>query len=190
VVTTEELSRRMLNKTRLLTRTTLAVISPARPESAKTASSPRDAPCPKQGRSELSLSGVAGMIPTARNVLTRPPTGRYFSPALPSDCFAIDFPGRAICLGEGLLVFPISPSEEQPDCPSLRASDEHRFIVRVLRAQRMVWLLPSCSSQAERCASTGIVSATHLLFQHLAIPSSQNQSALRRLLPSTCQEFP
>ena len=28
--------------------------SPARPESAKTASSPRDAPCPKQGRSELS----------------------------------------------------------------------------------------------------------------------------------------
>jgi hypothetical protein len=29
-----------------------AVISPARPESAKTASSPWDAPCPKQGRSE------------------------------------------------------------------------------------------------------------------------------------------
>ena len=36
----------------LLTRPTLADISPARPESAKTASSPRDAPCPKQGRSE------------------------------------------------------------------------------------------------------------------------------------------
>ena len=33
----------------LLTRPTLAVTSPARPESAKTASSPRDAPCPKQG---------------------------------------------------------------------------------------------------------------------------------------------
>jgi hypothetical protein len=24
--------------------------------------------------------------------LIYPPTGRYFSPALPSDCFAIDFP--------------------------------------------------------------------------------------------------
>ena len=34
--------------------------------------------------------------------LTRPPTGRYFSPALPSDCFAIDFPGRAISPGEAL----------------------------------------------------------------------------------------
>src|SRR5207244_11989679 len=76
------------------------------------------------------------MIPTARNVLTRPPTGRYFSAALPSDCFAIDFPGRAICPGQGLLVFPTSPSGEQPDCPSLRASNEHSFIVRVLRARR------------------------------------------------------
>src|SRR6266850_4265870 len=44
--------RRMLKKSRLLTRPTLAVISPARPESAGTASSPRDAPSPKQGRSE------------------------------------------------------------------------------------------------------------------------------------------
>src|SRR2546422_2546299 len=40
----------MLKKARLLTRPTLAATSPARPESAKTASSPRDAPCPKQGR--------------------------------------------------------------------------------------------------------------------------------------------
>jgi len=45
----------MLKKTRLLTRPTLVVISPSRPESAKTASSPRDAPFPKQGRSVLSL---------------------------------------------------------------------------------------------------------------------------------------
>jgi hypothetical protein len=35
------------------------------------------------------------------NFLTRPPTGRYFSPAPPSDCFAIDFPGHAISPGEG-----------------------------------------------------------------------------------------
>ena len=43
---------RMLKQARLLTRPTLATTSPARPESAKTASLPRDAPCPKQGRSE------------------------------------------------------------------------------------------------------------------------------------------
>ena len=42
----------MLKKAILLTRPTLAVISPARPESAKTDSSPWDAPCPKQGRSD------------------------------------------------------------------------------------------------------------------------------------------
>ena len=41
----------MLKKARLLTRPTQAVISPSRPESAKTASSPWDAPCPKQGLS-------------------------------------------------------------------------------------------------------------------------------------------
>jgi hypothetical protein len=36
---------------RLLTHPTLAVISPTRPASAKTDSSPWDAPCPRQGRS-------------------------------------------------------------------------------------------------------------------------------------------
>jgi hypothetical protein len=44
-------TRRMLIKARLLTHPTLEAISPARPESAKAASSPRDAPCPRQGRS-------------------------------------------------------------------------------------------------------------------------------------------
>src|SRR2546421_3476949 len=91
------------------------------------------------------------MIPTARNVLTRPPNGT---------------PRRAICPGEGLLGFPTSPSGEQPDCPLLRASDEHRFTVRVLRAQRMVWLLPLLlfSSRAARCASTGIFPTTPTSF--------------------------
>ena len=46
--------RRMLKKARLLTRPTLAVTSPARPESAMTASSPRDAPCPRQGLSSVA----------------------------------------------------------------------------------------------------------------------------------------
>src|SRR6266850_38083 len=61
------------------------------------------------------------MIPTAYNVLTRPPTGT---------------PRRAICPGEGLPIFPTLHSGGRPDCPSLRASNEHRFIVRVLRARR------------------------------------------------------
>ena len=46
--------RRALKKARLLTLPTPAVISPARPESAKTASSPRDAPFRGQGRSSAS----------------------------------------------------------------------------------------------------------------------------------------
>jgi hypothetical protein len=48
-------SRRMLNKARLLTCPALATTSPYRPESAKTASSPKDAPYPMQGCSELLL---------------------------------------------------------------------------------------------------------------------------------------
>jgi hypothetical protein len=51
----------MLKKARHLTRPTLVTTSPSRPESAKTASSPRDALCPKQGRSkrrEMILPGL------------------------------------------------------------------------------------------------------------------------------------
>jgi len=44
----------MLKKARLLTRPILAATSPARPESAETASSPKYAPCPKQGRSSAA----------------------------------------------------------------------------------------------------------------------------------------
>ena len=50
----EHIPRRMLKEAGLLTRPTLAVTSPARPKSAETASSPRDAPCPKQGRSSAA----------------------------------------------------------------------------------------------------------------------------------------
>ena len=42
----------MLKKTRLLTRPIPSITSPFRPESAKTASSPRDAPFPKQAQRE------------------------------------------------------------------------------------------------------------------------------------------
>jgi len=48
----------------------------------------------------LSLTeGVARLPLTARDILTRPPTGKHFSPATPSDCFTIDFPRRAITRG-------------------------------------------------------------------------------------------
>jgi hypothetical protein len=45
-------SRRTLKKVRLLTRPTLAGISPSQPEFAKTDSSPWDAPSSKLGRSK------------------------------------------------------------------------------------------------------------------------------------------
>ena len=59
------------------------------------------------------------------NFLARPPTGRYFLPALPSDCFAIDFPGHAI-----------SPSEGQSDIPhfALRGAAKLSFTACIDRA--------------------------------------------------------
>jgi hypothetical protein len=144
---------RMLKKARLLTRPTPAATSPACPESAKTASSPRDVlvPCKPAASCHFIRGGRDDPNCAQRS---HPPTHWHAE--------TCHLPGR------GLLVFPTSPSGEQPDCPSLRASDEHRFIVRVLRAQRMVWLLPSCSSEAARCASMGIVPAIPPPFQHPA----------------------
>jgi len=68
-------------------------------------------------------------------------------------------PGRAKtrpCPGEGPLLLPLvlySHAREWPDHPLLRASNEHRLTVRVLRARRMVWPLPTHPSQAACCAS-------------------------------------
>jgi len=65
-------------------------------------------------------------------------------------------PRRAMSPGEGPQISPLRAQGEQPDCPSLRASDEHSSIVRVLRARRTVWLLPLLiSSETARCAGTG-----------------------------------
>ena len=52
--------RRMLKKARLLTRPTPATISPSHPESARTVSSPMDAPFRGQGRNTLSLYLLRG----------------------------------------------------------------------------------------------------------------------------------
>ena len=69
--------------------------------------------------------------------LSHPPTHwQIFSPALPSDCFAIDFPRRAMSPGEGLPNFPTCPRGSGQGCPLLRASNEHSFTVRVLQARR------------------------------------------------------
>jgi len=48
---TQEDTKQDSQKASLLARPILAVTSPARPESAKTTSSPRDASCPQQGHS-------------------------------------------------------------------------------------------------------------------------------------------
>ena len=49
--------------------------------------------------------------------------------------------------------YTVTPQREQPDCSSLRASRDHRFIVGPLRVRRMVWLFPSYFSAVARCAS-------------------------------------
>ena len=54
-------------------------------------------------------------------LLTRPPTGT---------------PRRAIFTGEGLPISYTSLQGSGQGCPQLRASNEHRFTVRVLRARR------------------------------------------------------
>ena len=87
--------------------------------------------CSLQARS-LSLKGW-GLIDL--------PLRATFSPAHP--LARRDVPlarARASCF----LVCIIKPSlpRESPDCPSLRASDEHRFIVRVARAQEIIRFHP------------------------------------------------
>ena len=94
--------------------------------------------------SSFSLEGGLDWSPTVRSFFTRPPT---------------DTPRRAINPGEGLprprvaraqetiklylSLFQTPTKGSAPGCPLLRASDEHILIVRVLRARRTVWLLPS-----------------------------------------------
>ena len=75
---------------------------------------------------------------TARDFLTRPPTGKYFSPALPSDCFAIDFPRRAMSLGEGLL-FP----SQRHYAFSPKGVAGLSFTARIGRSSSFSMILPS-----------------------------------------------
>ena len=57
----------------------------------------------------------------------------------------------------------VTPQREQPDCSSLRALRDHRFIVGPQRAKRMVRLLPFPSFQGralrEHRRSSGSISS-------------------------------
>ena len=83
-------SLRMLKTARLLTRPTLATISPSRPESAKKASSPWDAPYPKQGRSERRGEEVRTALRVGRSPL-RIVLGERISPSSVSDLQKLSF---------------------------------------------------------------------------------------------------
>ena len=81
---------------------------------------------------------------------------------------------RAISPGEGLPIFPTLPYEEQPDCPSLRASTEHILIVRGLRAGGIDQTAPhvsiisnrasnSCPQAVQRMQSDSTVNSSDLI---------------------------
>ena len=146
----------MLKKAGRLTLPSPADISPARPESAKTASSPKDAPCPKQGRSELSFYyGVAGMIPTARHHNS-----------------SFDFqgwPGRSSIARVERGHSHSLTSPEGVGRLFFTARIERPPLYRGGSASKKNGLpAPSHHSEAARCASKGIVPATPHSFQHPA----------------------
>ena len=65
---------------------------------------------------------------------------------------------------EGLFPSLHITSREWLGCPRLRASDEHSFIVRVLRARRAPGHSLPILLKLARCASTGSSQLPHLLF--------------------------
>jgi hypothetical protein len=75
---------RRLKQARLLTRPTLADISPAHPQSAKTASSPWDALCPKQGRSERRGEEVRTALRVGRSPFESILANGKFPPVIPT----------------------------------------------------------------------------------------------------------
>ena|SRR5437660_9449825 len=90
----------------------------------------------------LSLQGWGRLIFHCCNFFTRPLTGRHFSPAPPSDCFAIDFPGRAISPCEGLL-FSLLPHLKEEGRWSLPARIERPPLYRGGSASKEGTLTPS-----------------------------------------------
>lgn len=89
------------------------------------------------------LSNVAGVAHCAH----RTTSPRWsFHPRFPFSSSGSPVDPRMRASNDGLFSFLSSHSclsRESPDCPSLRASSDHRFIVGALRARRIVRWLPS-----------------------------------------------
>ena len=81
------------------------------------------------------------MVSVTRDFLTCPCTGRYFLPALPSDCFAIDSPSRAMSPSEGLHPLHLS-LREWPRLPfTARIERAHSYRARSA-SKKGTWPLP------------------------------------------------
>jgi len=92
-----------------------------------------DAPCPKQGRSELSLLRGAGMIPTARNI----------HPPRPQRAKTRFIRARAF-------QFPIPPLEEWPRLPSTARIERAQFHRARSASKEGTWPLLPHPSEAAR----------------------------------------
>jgi hypothetical protein len=88
-------------------------------------------------RNSLGNGADSYWSPPAHSFLTRPPIGRHFSPAQPSDCLAIDFPGRAISPGEDLLFPPLRDHTFSP-------KGRHTVLHCAHRASTLKWSLQAC----------------------------------------------
>ncbi len=97
-------------------------------------------------RNSLGNGADSYWSPPAHSFLTRPPIGRHFSPAQPSDCLAIDFPGRAISPGEDFLFPPLRDHTFSPKGVaklSFTARIERAHSLRARSASRRTTRSPS-----------------------------------------------
>ena len=180
---------RMLKKARLLTRPTLAATSPARPESAKTASSARGAPYPMQGRSSetdprFTLHASRFTVPGTE---ARTPLAGFFS-------ILLSIVGLFLWAGPTWTIAAEGPAAAPPtssiDQALNQATSEDESVreaaIRVLIEQGDVSLVPRLEeirANADRSIRQAIkplmdllknLSETHQ-FQHRRSPGSRRQ---------------
>ncbi len=105
-------------------------------------------------RNSLGNGADSYWSPPAHSFLTRPPIGRHFSPAQPSDCLAIDFPGRAISPGEDLLFPPLRDHTFSP-----KGVAKLSFTARIERCT-----FPSCALREREDDQVTLFAAPALLF--------------------------
>ena len=150
----DELFLRMLKKASFLTRPTLAATSPSRSASAKTAAYPvtRLAPC----------KAVAN-YPFLRGGWDDPNCAQY------STHPALSAPRRALSRARAFS-FPITPSRGVAKAAQLRASNEHSFTVRVLRARRAPGRSFPILLRPRVARARGLFQPPHSPFSILIIP--------------------